>query len=117
MTGVPRDSERTVELDTVFDVLRDSRRRYVLYVLQEADESDVPFEAVVEGVRRYEAGDGVGAELPPRQFVRTDLVHVHLPKLESVGVLDRDPRTGVVQFHGDPLLEEWAERTREFELR
>jgi len=117
VTDASRDPDRTVQLNTVLDVLRDSRRRYVLYVLQEADESAVPFETVVEGVRRYEAGDGAGAELPPRQFVRTDLVHVHLPKLESAGVLDRDPRTGVVQFHGDPLFEEWAERTREFELR
>lgn len=111
-----RDSERTVQLNTVLDVLKDSRRRYIVYTLQEADDSVVPFETIVEGVRKYEVPGGTETELPPRQFVRLDLVHVHLPKLESVGVLERDLRTGEVRFYGDSLLEEWAERTREFEL-
>jgi DNA-binding transcriptional ArsR family regulator len=111
-----RDSERTVQLNTIFDVLKDPRRRYILYALQEADESAVPFETLVEEVRKNEASDKVEAELPPRQGVRTELVHFHLPKLESVGLLERDPRTGDVQFYGDTLLEEWIEQTSQFEL-
>jgi len=110
------DPDRTVQLNTVLDVLRDSRRRYIVYSLQEADKSVVPLETIVEGVREYEVPGAAEAELPPRQIVRTNLVHVHLPKLESVGLLERDSRTGTVQFHGHPLIEEWAERTKRFEL-
>jgi len=98
------------------DVLKDSRRRCILYVLGEADKSVVSFESVVEGVREYEASDGMGAEMPPRHSVRTSLAHVHLPKLESENVLERNPRSGEVRFYGDPLLEEWAERMSQFEL-
>ena len=115
-TTASRDPEQTTQLTSVFDVLRDPRRRYVMYVLEEADEPVVPFEVIVEGVQKYEASDAVDAESPPREIVRTNLVHVHLPKLESVGALERDPRTGHVRFHGHPVLEEWAERTRRFEL-
>jgi hypothetical protein len=116
MAMVSREPERTAQLNTVLDVLRNPRRRYVLYVFQEADDPVVPFETIVEGVRKYEPPDGVTAELPPRQSVRIDLVHVHLPKLESAGLLERDARTGNVRFHGHSLIEEWAEQASEIEL-
>lgn len=117
VTNVSRDPDRTIQLNMILDVLGDSRRRYVLYLLDEADGSVLPFEAVVEGVRKYEVPNGEKAELPPRQSVRTDLIHVHIPKLESVDLLEYMPRAGEIQFHGHPLLEEWAERTSRFELK
>ena len=114
---IARDPERTMRLNTVLDVLRDARRRYIVYVFRDTDVSVVPFETIVEEVRKYEANGGPNAEPPPRQYVRTDLIHTQLPKLESVGFLERDPRTGTVRFHGHSLLEAWAERTRQFEVQ
>ncbi|WP_283401972.1 hypothetical protein [Halorubrum sp. DM2] len=116
VTMVSRDPEQSVQFNTVLDILRIPRRRYIVYILQEADESVVPFETIVEEVRKYEASDEAESELPQRQSIRMALIHVHLPKLESIGLLKRDPQTGDVRFYGDPLLEEWAERTSQFEL-
>lgn len=73
-------------------------------------------EELVEAVRQYEAADAEGDELPPRQPIRTSLIHVHLPRLASMGVLDHDVRSGTVRFHGYAPLGEWLERARRHEL-
>lgn len=116
VTRVTRDSEVASRIDTVFDVLRVARRRYLLYVLYETENVVLSVEEIVEAVRRYEATDTETGELPPSQPVRTSLVHAHLPRLASVGILDFDIRRGNVRFYGYPPLEEWLERTRYLEL-
>lgn len=111
-----RDEEVTDELDTVFDVLRSARRRYLLYYLYDTEDAVLSLEELVEAVRQYEAADTETDELPPRQSVRTSLVHAHLPLLAAKGVLDNDSRRGAVRFYGYAPLGEWLERARHLEL-
>lgn len=111
-----RDPAMTEELDAVFGCLRAARRRYLLYYLSTSDDSVVAVEEAVAAVREYEAADNGSGELPPRQSVRTDLLHAHLPRLADVGVLDYDLRTGEIQFEGAGPTREWLERARQFEL-
>lgn len=108
-----RDAGPTDRLDAVFDVLRDSRRRYLLYHLTDADDGVFSLEELVQAVREYEAD---GDDRPPRQAVRTSLVHDHLPRLGDLDVLEHDPRHGTVRFHGAGLLDGWLDRTRQVEL-
>lgn len=115
-TPVTRDEEVTDELDTVFDVLRSARRRYILYYLYDTQDAVLSLEELVEAVRQYEAADTETDELPPRQSVRTSLVHAHLPLLAAKGVLDHDSRRGTVRFYGYAPLGEWLERARHPEL-
>lgn len=102
-------------VDTVFDLLRDRRRRYVLYALDDADGSVVPLEDVVEAVLTYEAAVSETGERPPGQVVRTNLVHEHLPRLSSAGVIERNARTGEIRVDAHPLLDEWLGRVRPLE--
>lgn len=111
-----RDSQATRQLDTVFDVLRSPQRRYLLYYLNDSVKAVLSLEELVEAVRQYEAADSEGDELPPRQPIRTNLIHVQLPRLASMGVLDYDIRSGTVRFRGYAPLEEWLERARRHEL-
>jgi len=108
-----REPRVTKSLDDVFGVLQNARRRYLLYYLAATGETVLPLEDIVEGVRGYEAH---GDTPPPRQPVRTSLVHNHLPRLADVGVLDHDPRRGTVQYDGLGALGDWLDRTRPIEL-
>ena len=111
-----RNPAMTEELDTAFDCLRSARRRYLLYHLADNDDPVVTFEEAVAAIREYEGADTGSDEVPPRQSVRTDLLHSHLPRLADAGVLDYDLRTGEIRFEGTGPVEEWLERARRFEL-
>lgn len=111
-----RDSQSTNQLDSIFSVLQAPRRRYLLYYLYYREDPVLSLEEVVEAVQKYEAAGKKEDDLPSRQSVRTSLVHMHLPKLADLGVLDHDPRRGTIQFHGHLPLEEWLEWARRHEL-
>ncbi|AEH35352.1 hypothetical protein Halxa_0713 [Halopiger xanaduensis SH-6] len=51
-----------------------------------------------------------------RRQIRTELQHVHLPKLEDAGVLEHDPRSETVRYWTQPSLEEWLEHAYHKEL-
>ena len=116
MARATRDSAVTDRLDAAFDCLQPAHCRYLLYSLSDSEEAVVPVEAAVEAVRRYAAAGTETDELPPRQPIRLSVVHGHLPRLQSLDVLDYDPRRGTVRFHGSDPLDEWLERARRLEL-
>lgn len=111
-----RDAAMTEELDTVFDCLRAARRRYLLYYLSTMEGPVTSVEEVVEAVRGYEAAGSETDDPSPRQSVRIDLIHAHIPRLDAMGVLNYDARTGTIRFHGDDPLEEWLDRIHRLEL-
>ena len=106
----------TDELDTDFDLLRDARRRYLLYYLCEMYGNAAELEAVANAVYKYETAGTDAAEHSTRESVRIALHHIHLPLLADAGVVDYDTRQGTVRFTGDSTLEEWVERARREEL-
>ena len=90
----------SVALELLADV---HRRAVVGYCRDEAD-TRISLERLVSGVI-CDLTEDFGEELNPVD-VRTRLHHVHLPKLAEAGVVDYDPETNVVQYRGDPLVEE-----------
>lgn len=110
-----RDSDIADSLDTTFDNLGDSYRRYLLYYLFEVDEPTVEVEAAISAVYNYETAGGETDHLS-RDEIRTELYERHLPRLERTGVLDYDARQGTIRFTGRPQLEEWVEHARHEEL-
>lgn len=115
-TSLRRRSTATDGLDTVFDLLCDSRRRYLLYCLVTVDGDVVEREAAVNAVRDYEAAGTEATDRSSREEIRNELYTDSLPRLGNAGVLDYDPRQGTVRFAGRPLLEEWVEHARDVEL-
>lgn len=113
---VSRSPGVTDGLDTVFDLLSNSRRRYLLYYLAEVDDDVVELSAAVGAVGEYEATEPDAGGRSPREATRIALHHDHLPRLANAGVVDYDPRQGTVRLTGREGLSEWVEHARSREL-
>lgn len=113
--SLTRHSEVTENLDTVFELLRHARRRYLLYYLFPMNGTVAEFEAAANAVYRYEAAGSDGDD-SSRKDVRIALHHSHLPHLADAGVIDYDRRHGTIRFTGSPALEEWVEHAQYKEL-
>lgn len=115
MTEHEQDARRETDLlgpvdDEVIATLADEERRVVLYFLREHGSASLSELAdVVTGWTRTERGV---ASPEDRDRVRAALHHVHLPKLESVGLVsyDADSQTVRPQSLSAPeaALLEWA---------
>lgn len=88
--GPFRSDELTpAEMDELFDVLANSRRRCALRSLSDAG-GTVSFDELVGDVARQTVNQPIDRD--HRRKIATSLYHVHLPKLASVGlVTDYDP--------------------------
>ncbi|EMA28071.1 DUF7344 domain-containing protein [Halobiforma nitratireducens] len=103
-------------LDTVHDLLSESRRRIILYYFLENEHATIDALA-----RRIVSREGNG---PPKSVDSTEtteltisLVHKHLPKLERHGVLEYDDRNEDVVRDDDRFgeLAEFVRRARQLE--
>ena len=101
--------------DLVFDILSSSRRRFVLYYLRQVDEP-VDLTELAEEVAAWENECSV-EELTTQQRKRVyvSLYQTHVPKLESVGLVDYDRDSGEVSltsraYQLDNYLEESTQR-------
>ena len=87
----------STKFDTVLDVCEHPHRRVVLATLTETHQS-VPMNnlanAIVEHDRSSPPTDGSGETLTR---IRTDLHHVHLPKLEEAGYVEYDSEHQLVE--------------------
>jgi len=106
--SVSRRSTTTGRLDTMFDVLSNPRRRYLLYHAADVDEAVVELEAAVEAVAEYERDGSETVDRSTWDDVRIALHHDHLPRLASAGILDYDDRQGTIRLPADDGLEEWV---------
>lgn len=102
-------SSSRIDLDTVFEVLSDHRRRYVLYVLYRAEGGAMTVDRLVTRVSRMEGDDrNLGGEPSPER-IADDLRERQLPKLLDAGVVEYDDRSETVRYYGRPAFEEWLE--------
>lgn len=108
----------SLSLDTVFELLANRRRRFVLYSLCDATDGMVELPALVEDVATLEAALGEQPLTRHRYLeVGTDLYEWHLPVLTDVGVIDCDARHGTIRYWSRPELESWLRRARSDEVR
>ena len=110
-------AEVAVPLDTVFDLLSNARRRYLLYHLYETEGSLSTLEEATEAVFEYERGEKPPAESGGRRQVRLALHHAHLPRVADAGLLEYDARQGDIRLLGDSGLPRWLEHTLGREIR
>ncbi|WP_049920853.1 DUF7344 domain-containing protein [Halopiger djelfimassiliensis] len=109
-------AERTPSLDLVFDLLSNRRRRYALYVLYEQPDGVATVEELTDDIvsfeRQYSGAESETGIDDRKQRIRTELQHVHLPKLEDAGMLEHDQRSETVRYWTQPSLEEWLEHAQ-----
>ncbi|MDG5818934.1 hypothetical protein [Natronococcus sp. A-GB7] len=91
-----------VELETVFELLQEERRRYALYYLYERN-GPVSVAEVVETIEKWEDDTAeTSPELGSLDEIALELQHVHLPKSAEVEFIQYDPSRDVVQITGSP---------------
>lgn len=82
-------------MDTIYTLLGERRRRYLLYLLEDDDYGNV--EELALQIAAWEREEPITAvPEPARRSVHVSLVHTHLPMLADHAVVDYDLRSGDV---------------------
>lgn len=89
-------------LDQIFDLLSEERRRYALYYLEQQD-TPVPVNDLAEQVAEWEADDASEA-IPEEEYnqIRVDLRHRDLPKASELQYIRYDREAGFIELTDAP---------------
>lgn len=90
------------DLNVVYTVLANRRRRYVLYHLNDLPSGSATVDELVELVAAWEEMTRAEAEIPVdhRAAIETALLTNHLPAIDDAGLVEYDERSGAVKFYG-----------------
>lgn len=99
----------TLDLDSVFEVLSDRRRRYALYALYRAEGGSMTVDRLALRVGRMEDDGRTITTDRHAERIAEDLRERHVPKLVAAGAVEYDERSETARYHGRPALEEWLE--------
>lgn len=103
-TGAPSRDEEQLDLDDVFHVLQNERRRRVLQYLEDTD-GTVEMRDIAEQIAAWENDTTVeNLYSDQRQRVYIALYQSHLPKLDDLGVIEYNQSRGYVE--STPLVSE-----------
>ena len=97
------------DIDVVFDVLSDRRRRIVLDYLRDREGERVSVESLADRIAGWEVELYDPASVST-ESIEIDLVHGHLPKLEQAGLVDFDGQR--VRYRGDDRVERFLDLSR-----
>jgi hypothetical protein len=104
----------TPSLDTVFELLSDSNRRYAMYCLIQAPNGVKELSELVTDVLRLRAEiEGIDPTDEVRESLRIELHHKHLPKLQDENIIEYDTRSEHIRYWAQPTIEEWTEHVVE----
>ncbi|WP_435154524.1 DUF7344 domain-containing protein [Haladaptatus sp. DFWS20] len=73
------------DLDALMEVLSSHRRRYALYYLRKQNDA-ITMEELASRIADWDSNVGVGT----KDHILTELQHKHVPKMEAVGVVERN---------------------------
>lgn len=96
------DGTDTDSVNRLFTGLSSEYRRLVVAYFMETDTEIASIAELAEYVRAEQCDD----EHTSRERITIQLHHVAVPKLAATGVLDYDPRTKTVRYHGESTLED-----------
>lgn len=99
-------TEVQLSAETLFSLLQNRHRRYLLYSLQQNDESVVTLDELTRRIldweQRMDAGGDPTDELKTR--IRISLHHTHLPKISEAGLVEYDPHSETVRKRDAPSV-------------
>lgn len=102
--------------DSVIELISDARRRTVLYVLRTNRRDEYRLDRVIDLVDERERAIPRREPKRSREELEVSLGHVHLPKLDELGVLDYDADAGIVTYHRNRALESCIRYVETLEL-
>lgn len=88
------------DLDVVYALLTDRRRRYVLYHLNDLPSGAATVDELVELVAAWEEMTLDDLPTDHKAEIERALLTTHLPMLDGAGMVDFDRRSGAVKFYG-----------------
>lgn len=99
---VEEDSEdRTLSLDEIFELLKNERRRKVIYYLLDAEDGTATLSDLAEHIAAEENDIPVKQlSSDQRKRVYIGLYQCHLPKLDEFGIIDFEDNRGDVELNG-----------------
>lgn len=89
-----------LSIDTLFDLLGNQRRRYLLYALDQQVESVATLDELVALILEWERRIDGESEQPTderEKSIRLSLHHKHLPRLEELDLLEYDSRSRTIR--------------------
>jgi len=99
--GIMVSTDQTLSQDVVFELLSSPRRRYVLYLLRDADEP-VELTTLAEHVAAWENDTSVDdITEQERKRVYVSLYQTHIPRLDDANVVNYDKESGLVSLATD----------------
>lgn len=107
---VPETARVSLSLDATFDMLAHSERRIILQMLVSSSDHTATIDELVTRLVQHEA-DKTG-EMPNPDGIETQIHHVHLPKMENVGLIEYDARSEEIRYWPDDRLERWLQRAQ-----
>lgn len=102
--------------DSVIDLISDPRRRTLLYALRENRRDEYPVDRLIDLVDERERAIPRREPERSREELEVSLGHVHLPKLDELGVVDYDTDAGTVRYHRNRALESCIRYVETLEL-
>jgi hypothetical protein len=102
----------TADVDDVFEVLSDWRRRGVCHYFANRDRTTADVEALATGLSNWGSAGTVGTPDTSPSAIRTQLEEEHLPVLHRLGLIDYDERSGAVKYWGSPTVEKWVDHAQ-----
>lgn len=90
-------TEQELSQDAIFDVLSSPRRRYVLYYLRRHGATDILDLTGEVAAWEYDT-DVEELTSQQRKRVYVSLYQTHIPKMDSLGIVDYDQDSGMVEL-------------------
>jgi len=101
---------------SVIELISDSRRRTLLYALRANRRDEYCLDRLIDLVDERERAIPRREPERSREELEVSLGHVHLPKLDDLGVVDYDTDTGIVRYHRNRALESCIRYVETLEL-
>ncbi|WP_348610933.1 DUF7504 family protein [Halobaculum rarum] len=102
--------------DSVIELISDSRRRTLLYALRANRRDNYSVDRLIDLVDERERAIPRREPERSREELEVSLGHVHLPKLDELGVVDYDADAGIVRYHRNRALESCIRYVETLEL-
>lgn len=99
------ENEQAVPVDTVVSAVADEHRRAALRLLNHPDQGAMELDALADRVAEHIANTD-GSEADHRRRIRIGLHQMHLPKLDTYGMVHYDPETKEVRGVSNELSTE-----------
>lgn len=94
-----RGQARNESVNRAMSVLKNKQRREVLAAIMEANRRTMTIDDLADTMVKR------GTQDMSREKMKIHLIHIHLPILAEVGLIEFAPRSGLLRYHGDAEVE------------